>query len=221
MDSLTEIIKSSETGATDKLKTLLVTNSDIIDTPGNDGATPLFAALKSNQPEAVELLLNHGASKSSLTEDGISPLEWAKKQPKHEASSVLLAWDYLDRLYEASGIWKKHGIKEAYCDVCTALITEEESTMLRMDEVFTEGLYTEKLISQAVKTFPAELEKMDKKDILKEIRKQIENLSITGRYFVCNQCMGKFFIPVIFGENMELVFEIVDSMFDNQEKGSM
>ncbi len=218
MDSLTEMIKYSETGETDKLKILITEYPDLIDKPGDNGLTPLTAALKHNRTDAVMLLLNQGASRLTQMEDGLSALEWAKRQTGHGASTILLAWDYLDRLYEAAGLWKKHGIKEAYCDVCTARITEEESTMLRMDEVFAHGPYTEQLIKQAVKSFPADLEKKKKSDILKTIREQIEKSSVTGRYFVCNQCMESFFLPVVFGKSMDAVFAIVESMFENTEK---
>lgn len=218
MNSLTEMIKYSETGETDKLKILITEYPDLIDSPGDNGLTPLTAALKNNRPDAVMLLLNQGASKLTPMEGGLSALEWSKIQTGHGASTILLAWDYLDRLYEAAGIWKKHGIKEAYCDVCTARITEEDSTMLRMDEVFTRGPYTEQLIKQAVKSFPADLEKKEKSDILKTIREQIEKSSITGRYFVCNKCMESFFLPVVFGKSMDAVFAIVESMFENADK---
>jgi hypothetical protein len=61
--------------------------------------------------------------------NGETAVEWAKEQDNNNAAFFLIAWDYLDRLYEATAIWKKHKIKESYCDICLGNMKQEESTL--------------------------------------------------------------------------------------------
>ncbi len=214
MDILENIIKSASAGEIEKLKELIEKSPEMINKSDSSGITPLAAALINNRLDETEYLLSKNADKKSSMGNGQTALEWAKEQDSSNAAFLLLAWDYLDRLYEAASIWKKHKIKEAYCDACIARITEQESTMLTIDEAFDSNEYCSRVINQAKKMHPSLLENKSIEEIKKTIIEQIKNSSITGKYFVCDDCTEKYFSEVVFGKNREKVFEIVTRMFE-------
>ncbi|MCL2705786.1 MAG: ankyrin repeat domain-containing protein [Spirochaetaceae bacterium] len=215
MDILDDIITLISSGEFEKLKELIEKYPDMINKSNNDGLTPLTNALINDRINETEYLLSKYADKKSCMPNGQTVLEWAKEQDNNNSAFFLIAWDYLDRLYEANSIWKKFKIKEAYCDVCISHITEEDSTMLSIDEVFTpENNYSRKVIEQAVKSHPLLLENKSTDEIKKTIIEQIKNSSPTGKYFVCEECIEKYFLQIIFGKNRDNVFEIVTRMFE-------
>ncbi|MCL2481173.1 MAG: ankyrin repeat domain-containing protein [Spirochaetaceae bacterium] len=215
MDILDDIITTASSGEFEKLKELTEKYPEMINKTNNNGLTPLTSALINDRINETEYLLSKYADKKSCMKNGQPALEWAKEQDNNNAAFFLIAWDYLDRLYEASNIWKKHKIKEAYCDVCIARITEEDSTMLNIDEVFTpENNYSKKIIEQVKKSHPLLLENKSTDEIKKTIMEQIKNSSPTGKYFVCEECIEKYFSQIVFGKSKDKVFEIVTRMFE-------
>ncbi len=216
MDIQEEITASASCGDTKKLDLLIHDNPGMINDSDRNGLVPLAAALLGGHGEAVNLLLNRGAAKECGLPFGQTSLEWARKQEGSDAAAILLAWDYLDRLNEAAMLWRKHNIRQAYCDVCTAMITEEESTMLKIDEVFKSGEYTSRIAAQAVRSYPSELENKSEDEIIKAIKEQIDKSSSTGRYFVCGSCLEKYFSEIVFGKSRDSILGIVSSIFDER-----
>jgi len=215
MDILDNIITAISSGEFEKLKELIEKHPERINETNNNGLTPLAHALINNRIDETEYLLIKNADKKSCMQNGKTALEWAKEQDNNNAAFLLIAWDYLDRLYEATNLWKNFKIKEAYCDVCIAHITEEDSLMLTIDEVFSvDNNYSEKIIEQAKKLHPLLLENKSKDEIKGTIKEQIKNSSPTGRYIVCEDCVEKYFSEIIFGKNRDKVFEIVSRMFE-------
>ena len=214
MDILDDIITSISSGEFEKLKELIEKNPDMVNKANSKGLTPLANALINNRLDETEYLLSKSGDKKSRMQNGQAALEWAKEQEDNNAAFFLIAWDFLDRLYEAGSLWKKHKITEAYCDVCIARITEDESTMLTIDEAFAVTDYSDKVIEQVKKVHPLLVENKTMDEIMETIKEQIKNSSVTGRYFVCDECIDKFFSKIVFGKNRDKVFEIVTRMFE-------
>ena len=214
MDILENIITAVSSGELNKLKELIEKNPDMVNKTNSNGLTPLAAALLNDKMQETEYLLTKDADKNSSMQIGKTAIEWAKEQDNNNSAFLLIAWDYLDRLYAAAALWKKHKIKEAICDVCSARITEDDSTMLTIDEAFMADNYVSIVINQAKKLHPSLLEKKTTDKIKEIIKEQITKATITGRYFVCEECIEKYFLQIIFGKNRDKVFEIVTSMFE-------
>ena len=214
MNILDDIITAVSSGEFEKLKELIEKNPDMVNKANSNGLTPLTNALINNKIDETEYLLSKNGDKKSSMQNGKTALEWAKEMDNNDAAFFLIAWDYLDRLYEAANLWKKHQIKEAYCDVCIARITEEDSTMLTIDEAFAVEEYSSKVIGQVKKIQPLLLENKTLDEVMVTIKEQVKNSSVTGRYFVCEECIDKFFSQIVFGKNRDKVFEIVTRMFE-------
>ena len=216
MDILDNIITAASSGEFEKLKELIEKYPEMVNKTNNNGLTPLTSALINDKIDETEYLLSKNADKKSQmpAENGKTAVEWAKEQDNNNAAALLIAWDYIDRLYEAANLWKKHKIKEAYCDACVARITEEDSTILTIDEAFAAGNYSGKVIEQAKKMQPSLLENKNADEIMETIKEQVKNSSITGKYFVCEECIEKYFSQIVFGKNKEKVFELVTRMFE-------
>ena len=60
-----------------------------INAPHSNGITPLMAAARSNEPTAVNVLLNAGASIKPKDSSGRTALDWAKTNPKLQNSKIL------------------------------------------------------------------------------------------------------------------------------------
>lgn len=214
MDILNDIITAVSSGEFEKLQELIEKHPEMVNKTNDNGLTPFTNALANNKIKETEYLLIKNADKKSHMQNGKTALAWAKEQDNNNAAFFLLAWDYLDRLYESANIWKKHKITEAYCDACIARITEEDSTMLTIEEAFESESYSNKVIEQTKKIYPLLFENKSIDEIMKTIKEQIKNSSVTGRYFVCEECIEKYFSQIIFGKNRDRVFDIVTMMFE-------
>ena len=216
MDILDNIITAVSSGEFKKLKELIEKYPEMVNKSNSSGLTPLATALINDKVDETEYLLSKNADKKSRMrmENEQTAIEWAKEQDNNNSAFFLIAWDYLDRLYEAANLWKKHKIQEAYCDSCIAHITEEDSTMLTIDEAFAVDSYSSKVVEQAKKIHPFFVENKNMDEIKKVIIEEIKKSSITGKYFVCENCIEKYFSQIIFGKNREKVFEITTRMFE-------
>ncbi|MCL2792198.1 MAG: ankyrin repeat domain-containing protein [Spirochaetaceae bacterium] len=214
MDTLDKIITAVSSGELEKLKELIEKHSEMVNNANSDGSTPLTVALISDKIDETEFLLSRNADKKTCMKDGKTAIEWAKEQDNNNAAFFLIAWDYLDRLYEATAIWKKHKIKESYCDVCLGIVKQEESTMLTVDEVFTVDDYASKVVEQVKKQEPALIKNKTDDEIKQVMKEQIKKAAPTGRYIVCEDCIDKYFSQVVFGKNKDKVFEIVARMYE-------
>jgi ankyrin repeat protein len=214
MDILDNIITAISSGEFEALKELIEKYPEMINKANNNGLTPLTFALINDKTDETKFLLIKNADKKSCMANGQTALEWAIEQDNNNAAFFLIAWDYLDRLYVAANLWKRHKIKEAYCDVCFSLITKEDSTMLSIDEVFSVERYSSKIIEQSKKLYPAMLENKTTDEITATIKEQVTKSSPTGRYFVCDDCFERFFSETVLGKSKDKVFEIVAKMFE-------
>ncbi|MCL2294792.1 MAG: ankyrin repeat domain-containing protein [Spirochaetes bacterium] len=214
MDILDNIITAASSGELEKLKALLEKYPDMVDKSNSAGLTPLAGALVNKRLEETEYLLIKNADKRSCMENGQPALDWAREQDNNDAAFFLIAWDYLDRLYAAAAIWKKHKIKEAYCDICLARMTEEDSTMLSVDEAFMAENYSNKVVEQVRKQKPSLFKDKTPKEAVEIVKDQIKKSAPTGRYFVCEDCVETYYLQIVFGKDRDKVFEIVNRIFE-------
>ena len=220
MNKFGDIYTAAETGDLEMLEEIISRHPEKINEPGSNGLTALAAALYSGQSDALHLLLNHGASKHAEGKDGKPVLQWASDQEDNETASTLMAWDYIDRLYETSLWWAAAKAEEAVCDSCAASINPDNSLIMTIDEVFTSGKYSEQIINQALKLKPPEIRNKNREDLLDYIKKIIKESSKSDKYIVCTNCVERFFSPVIFGNSRDFITETVDSMLRDEENDS-
>jgi len=214
MDTLDNIITAISSGEFEKLKELMNKHPEMVNNANKDGLTPLASALVNSKIDETEFLLSRNADKKSIMKSGKTAIEWAKEQDNNDAAFFLIAWDYLDRLYEASAIWKKHKIKESYCDVCLGNMKQEDSTMLSVDEAFTVESYASKVTDQIKAQHPAFFKNKTEEEAREAIKTQIKNAAATGRFIVCERCIEEYFLQVVFGKNRDKVLDIVSRMYE-------
>ena len=161
---------------------------------------------------------------------GKKTLEWAREQDEtNEAAAALLLTDYMDRLYNTAVWWKKREERvaegkekignidlDANCDSCGCILSFEESILLTLDEALSTKKYTDRLAQQAVKILPPKKAKLDKKEIVELISKQIRENNLSNTYTVCDSCRDKMFSETIFGKNRNFILESIEKLFKDQ-----
>ncbi len=230
MDNLKELFKAAETGDLDKLENILERNIELLEAVNEENLSPLAAALYSGQADALQLLINSGAKLDTAGRDGITILEWARKQNKeNEAAAALILTDYMDRIYNTAVWWKKREERvlegkekagnidlDANCDSCGCILNQTESTLMTLDEALSTEEYRKKLTEQAYKILPPKKTQGSKEDITELIVKQIRENNMSSTYMVCDSCRDRLFSHTIFGKNREFILESIKQLFEDQ-----
>jgi len=69
-------------GSKDALEILLLKNQELLEKPNSNGCTPLWLAARSGRPEVVVILLKAGADPNHKNNDGLSPIDVARKHKR-------------------------------------------------------------------------------------------------------------------------------------------
>jgi ankyrin repeat protein len=69
-DAKREMFKAAKSGNTERVRTLLATDADLVNARDTDGSTPLHCAAWKGHPEVVALLLKAGANVNAQNSNG-------------------------------------------------------------------------------------------------------------------------------------------------------
>ena len=230
MDNIKALFTAVEKGDLDTVENMISENNDLLEAVNSENLTPLAAALYCGQADMLQLIINLGAKLNVPGKDGQTALGWAREQDeKNEAAAALLLTDYMDRLYNTAVWWKKREERvaegkekignidlDANCDSCGCILNFEESILLSLDEALSTEKYTDRLADQAVKILPPEKAKLNKKEIVELICKQIRENNLSTSYMVCESCRDKLFSETIFGKNRKFILESIEKLFKDQ-----
>jgi len=88
-DQESALFMATTTNNYDLMKTVLKKNKKLIDTPDNEGTTPLMEAAKYGTKQTIEILLKAGAKKDLKNKLGSTALDIAKENKNEEAIKAL------------------------------------------------------------------------------------------------------------------------------------
>jgi len=85
-----DIHDAVKSGDVEKVRALILTDTNLINAKNNDGWTPLHIAAANGKDDMAEMLLDHGADVNAKDNGGATPLLYAAMYGQKEVAQVLL-----------------------------------------------------------------------------------------------------------------------------------